>query len=513
MNGRLLNKAKPAHWAAAAAFVFGLFVHMFGLVNIMHNYDNISTPIGFAVGITSGRWFLEFLGKIVAKFLVGGYNLSWFNGVVFLMVLSAAAWFLVDVLELRSRISAVAVGMALVSFPTAAATLFFRYTSVCYGIAVLFAVLAAWVLKNWKYGLIPSALLTACGLGIYQAHMPVTVAIFVLLLLRQTLEGKEKVSKLFLRGVYFCASIVIGLVVYFVMMKLTVAQSSEALDTYQGLDQMGKVALKDIPMLVANAFLTFFTAPRAEYDLIQNTFMSLLYVLLLAVSIALIGYILITRIKKLDAVLFTVFLCAVFPIAVNLITIMSPSAGIYTLMTYSFVLVLVLPLVAFDVLAAEKREKLRLTGLCRKAVLATLAAILFCNTYYTNLNYQIQYYTTKQVENYAVSLVTQVRMTEGFDTEKKWAFLGKPRDPLLDTYWSELNRWFAYGGNTTSAQLLRNYSWESWIPSYVGYTVPAAEDEEKDSLRQLEEVKEMPSWPDQGSIKVIGEYIVVKFEK
>lgn len=513
MKDRFPVSLKNPHYGGISAFVFGLAVHFFALVNITHNYDSIATPSGYGAGVTSGRWFLEILGKITSKLLVGSYNLTWFNGIVFLLLIAAAVYFLVSVLEIRSRLLAVVTGMAFVSFPTAASMLFFRFTATYYAIALLFAVLAAWVLKNWKYGLIPSVLLTACGLGIYQAYMPITVAVFVLVLLRQTLSGEEKIRTLFVRGVYYCASIVLGLLAYFAAMKLALAMAGTQLDTYQGMDQMGKLNLAQLPGMVVNTFLSFFTAPRSRYDIVQNTLMELLYGLALTGSGAMILYILAARIRKAQWVLFAAFLCIAFPVAVNLIMIMSADSFIYTLMLYPFAMVLVLPLVVLDVLLEKPLKPECLGKWCRKAVVLVVAALIFCNTYFTNLNYQMQYYTTRQTENYMTGLITQVRMAEGFCPEKKWAFLGNIQDPLLDSYWSELSEHFGYGGNADISRLFQSYSWKSWIDSYVGYNIPAAGEEELAAIWQWEEVGSMPCWPSAGSIRVIDEYVVIKFQE
>jgi len=79
-------------------------------------------------------------------------------------------------------------------------------------------------------------------------------------------------------------------------------------------------------------------------------------------------------------------------------------------------------------------------------------------------------------------LITQVRMAEGYTPEKRWAFLGDISDPLLDNYWMELGEHLGYSRNYPVTYLLQFYSWESWISSYVGYTIPQAEAGEKAEL-------------------------------
>ena len=170
--------------AVACAFVLGMFTHMYALTNNLHNYDDIAIqPAGYGTGIVLGRWLLTMLGD-AADMAGVGYNLPFVNGVLFILLLSICAGLLVSLFEIENRVCAGLVGALFVTFPTAASTMFFRYTAVYYGLGILLAVLAAWVLRRYKYGLLLSALCTALSMGIYQAYAPLTIGIFVLMLIR-----------------------------------------------------------------------------------------------------------------------------------------------------------------------------------------------------------------------------------------------------------------------------------------------------------------------------------------
>ena len=173
----------PEAAAVAAALAVGLLVHLFGLVNILHNNDDIwQQPMGYGAGITSGRWLLTILGDFLMR-CGFGYNLPVVNGVLFLVLVALCAGVIVSLLAIHSRGMAVLFGMLFAVFPSATSVLFFKYTTVYYGIALLLSVLAAWALQGRRFGLLISALCTALSLGIYQAYVPVTVTLLVLVLL------------------------------------------------------------------------------------------------------------------------------------------------------------------------------------------------------------------------------------------------------------------------------------------------------------------------------------------
>ena len=136
-----------------------------------------------------------------------------------------------------------------------------------------------------------------------------------------------------------------------------------------------------------------------------------------------------------------------------------------------------------------------------------LAVLIGGYAYKTNVNYSALYFSNRQVENYLNSLIVQIRMTEGFDTEKEWAFVGEMEDPLLNSYWQyEME----FGGIEPTQGMLQRYSWGEWIRNYYGYTFPVADEKDILLLNEMEAVKQMPYWPDQGSVRVIDNYVVIK---
>ena len=93
----------PFGIAVAAAMGVGTVTHLFGLVNILHNYDDIAQqPRGYGTGISSGRWLLSQLGDC-AHWLGGNYNLPLVNGLLFLLLIAISAGFLVASFDIQNR--------------------------------------------------------------------------------------------------------------------------------------------------------------------------------------------------------------------------------------------------------------------------------------------------------------------------------------------------------------------------------------------------------------------------
>ncbi len=495
----------PVKKAMLTALAVGVLTHHFALVNVLHNIDDIGQlPYGYGTGLMSGRWLLTMLGDLVQS-LGGGYNLHYVNGLLYLALVAAAAGVTVSLFDVKSDRSAMLMGALFAVFPSATSVLLFRFTSVYYGLSFLLAVLAAWALERWRWGLPVSAALIACSLGIYQGYVPVTISLFVVRLLQRALQGKTEFKTLVARGFYDCLSLVLGLGLYYLLLNASLALYSVSLSDYNGMNQMGKLSLGDLPGLVYQAFYSFCMMPLKDYCGLANmAVLKLGYLALAALTAGMGVYLLWKQVKKPLLMAFALLMCLVLPIAVNFVVIMSPDAWIYTLMLYAFVLVPCVPILVWECLPEGKGQAL--TG---KAVSLVLAAVIFCYGYSANINYTAVYYSNRQVENYVTALVAQIRMAEGFTSQTKWAFLGEPEDPLLR---SVFDYEMTYGGTFTTDRTLEAYSRVSWIWHYLGYFPPTALEDEIRELEQNPQVQQMPCWPDQGSIRVMDDTVVIKFE-
>ena len=501
---------KPPHLAAAAAFGSGLLVHLFGLVNVLHNYDDIAQqPRGYGTGVTSGRWLLSIMGDFCDA-IGGNFNLPTVNGLLFLLLIAVPAGLLVSVFRIRNRASAALMGVLFAVFPSAFSTLAFRYTAVYYGVAILLSVAAVWLFQRCSWGFFLSALCIACSLGIYQAYVPITIGMFVLMLLQESLSDDADFRKLLRRSLACCGVLLLGLLLYYVFLKLTLCLYGTQLSDYQGVSSMGKLSLSGIPGLIYEAFYSACMLPVKDYcGLAAMKLIKAAYLLIGLFSGVLLVFLLIKRVRKPSIRLFSLLLCAVFPVAVNFVVIMCPDSWIYTLMVYSLVLISYVPLILLNQLTEDDRKRLWL-GIVKKGVAIMLSVLALCYAYQTSVNYTALYYANRQVENYFSSIVTQVRMADGFTPDMEWALIGDIEDPLLGCYWEYE---MTYGGVEFTQWLLNRYSWWDWIHNYYGYAIPTASDEKIRVLAQSDAVRAMPCWPADGSIQVVGDTVVIKCQE
>ncbi len=499
----------PVGVAGMAAIFFGLIVHMFGLTNVMHNCDDIVVqPQGVGTTLPSGRWFLYVLYHM-GKIFTGNFNLPWLNGLLFILLLGVSAAFLVSALKIERKTFAAIIGAGLVSFPSITSVLFFKFTAPQYGLAILFSVMAVWTAEKWKYGFLLSMCLIALSLGTYQAYFPVTVSVFLILLIKYSLREDTKLSALIKRGFLYLVTMISGLLLYFVVLKVMLKLRNVSLLGYQGIDNMGKISLNSIPELLWETIKGFIVLPINDYcNLATSPILKLAYLIIYMAFVILVVLLIIKNKKKPEHIFVISGLCVLLPISINLIVIMG-AASIYTLMVFPFFLLLCVPIVLLELFERDGSGFSKVQKWMKTCVVSTILVIIFSNSYFANVNYSSMYFSNRQVENFYNSITTQIHSTQGYDTSKTWAFIGKVDEKFFNqSVWGEQH---TYGGNKQAAsQLINSYCGKNWVFNYLGYRYTAASDSEKEILKQRYEVQEMPCWPDQGSVKVIDNYVVIK---
>lgn len=495
------------------ALFSGILIHLFALTNPLHNYDDVIVqPLGYGTGILSGRWFLQFLGDRAIEYGLA-HNTPLMNGLIFLILLAASAALLADTFRMRNKTLAALTGALFVTFPTVASTMFFRYTATYYGLAVLLSVLAVWVLDRCKGSVLLSAVFTALSLGIYQSYTPITIGMMVMLLLRDTLDGEKNIPQIIFRGIRFCIALIAGLGLYLGILKWNLSAWNVQMLDYQGVNTMGQISLSQLPHLLKTAFMALPNLPFQNYcGLASTPVIRLLYLLTGLLTLISIVSLWVLKRPHILMAAFSLVLLLLFPIAVNFIVIMCPSGTIYTLMVYGFVLVPCVPVLLWDSFPAGSIWHKRIRTVAYYAAAVLLSLIICFYAYETNINYTALHFSNRQAENYYSTLVAQVRMTDGYTADKTWAFIGTNQDPMTKT--SNWDTTFPkYGGNSTFSALIKAYSWPKWLQLYCACDFPMLGSEETAALIQTEEVKAMPCWPDAGSIKVIGDSVVIKFQE
>ena len=80
-----------------SGMISGLLMHAYMLTNKLPNWDDINNVGSYAVGAEFGRWFLK-----IVHLLTGKWSVPWLSGIFAIVLISAAACFVVSALGLKT---------------------------------------------------------------------------------------------------------------------------------------------------------------------------------------------------------------------------------------------------------------------------------------------------------------------------------------------------------------------------------------------------------------------------
>lgn len=474
-----------------AALLTGFAAHMFMFTNKLVNHDEIEALFYKGATVTSGRWGLE-----LSKLLLPNWSMPWIYGLLTLLLISVSVCIMLGILEIRSKLSQILLTAVVVSFPSLTGTYCFMFTSAAYGLAFLLAVLCVWLYQ--KGGAVNAAFATVSlvlCLSIYQAYIAITASLFVLLMIKGCLEADKSVRQIVLYGLKALAMMAAALAVYFAVTLLVFRFTGAEFNSYVMENVNDKASLLGNVRMAYENFRDIFTF--RNYSLISSEGARYAHIVLLGVI--LVGLVLAAGgSRPLNWVLLAV-LVLLLPLSINCMYLLMSPQSIHTLVLYSFVCLYFLGALILEKLAPRP-------GLLVKDIMTLLMCIIIAsNVYFANMTYLKMHLQYENANAFYVSLIAQIKETEGFDENSRLAIIGR-QDNLLYPF-PELGTDGLLG---PSQDLVNIYSRENFFRRYLGFDVPFAGQEELDALSKTAEFEQMAEYPYNGSVKKIGDYIVVK---
>ncbi len=487
------------------------FAHFFILVNVIQNSDNINcSPFSAGAGISSGRWGLELINRGWHR-IWGVYNIPFFNALLALILVSCAAYLIVWLFDEKNIVNCILIGGIMIAFPSITSMMFYSFTAPYYGLAICFSVIAVCLYKQFQFGFIISAICIAISMGIYQAYLPLTITLFVLFLLTECIRKEWGIIETLKKGIKSVSTILLGIIFYYVFLKFFLWYYDASLASYKGIDSRGKIEWKTLPALLKKMISNCILLYKNDYYSIAITTIvhHAIFVLMCGTLLFLIIYLILQK-SNIGNIVSVLILGVFLMIAADSIEIMCPDNSYnvkYCLMMYGMSGLFIAPVILYEVYPEKGMtqicEKIKLGGEWLVTISITLIIINF--VWQSNGNYMAGYYTTEQTVSYFQTLVTRIKSTEGYSPELPISFVGDfYDDESFSNIWTETPFW--YGGHMP--ELINCYSTDKLMMNYLGYSyIPATEDEKK---RAELKAKDMPNYPQDGSIKIIDGVIVVK---
>ena len=509
-----------------SAFICGLFAHIYALTNHLYNYDELwHTPTGFGTGLEVGRWALSITVWIQKVLFDDCFTIPFINGMLTIILYAVVACFVVSALDIKDEFYAIIVGGLMTTFPAFTCRMFFMFTTHYYAIGIAMAAAGAWIIAKKKLNILKVTVaiaLTVYGMAIYQANFTTAVCILVgnllVWLITENVELKTAIKKCINYVLYLGACMAL----FLAGSKIALSITGKQMETYENLDKMGQLSMEQLIEGIIRCYKTFFKLPIIDvYSMNPNRIVKITF--LICFLVFLYTFVKVWMMKKevyLKVLVSLVF--AVLPIAVNLIIIMAISSGtMYSIMVYEIVFVFIISIACLeairtcnsDITAIPNKmviDKARTLLNYVTAVMLVITVITYI--WFANGNYLAMEYTNQHDNAYYQTLMTQIKSVDGYHADMPITMIGKPVVDSTYTRQDMIGGTFNISGKSSTN--INTYSSWNIMTRVLGYDpVNRNSDEEEEYFRGLDEVVNMPCYPSTGSIKIIDDTIVIKFQE
>ena len=438
-----------------ASFAFGLLAYGFCMTNKIPVGDDLVGMFDKGATTVSGRYGLELL-----RFIMPDVSMPWIYGLMSIALLSLAVCVTVRLFSIKSPALQILLAGVFVTFPAQAGTMLYMFTAASYALALLFAVTGVWLFAERKKGCwIAAPVLLAFSCSIYQGYFSIAASFCVIRMIVLLCRTETSWREVFREGVKMLAMLLASLALYGVM------------------------------LLVASKLLGFPLLHEVIND--RQSFP----LRLLAAAFAML-----TQLKKkgeTGSALLTGLCLILYPLSCYCLYLLADNSYIHSLSLYSFASLYVLCAALLDGWEAKPAPNLR--RLCSFA----LALILCGNLYYANALYLRYYLRFEELKSFYTVMLTRVFETPGYSERDRLAIVGDAPELVYD-----IDRHFTGSPLSLPSLELGSTDYAELIVSrYLGCDIPFVSDGE---LAQLE-TDDMPVYPYDGSVKKIGDVIVVKF--
>ncbi|MDR0813541.1 MAG: glucosyltransferase domain-containing protein [Oscillospiraceae bacterium] len=498
-------------YAFLSCLIAGFLAHIFAFTNIIPNADGLSRVFDTQQMTVSGRWFLHYISAIT-----GYTQMPSSIGLVSLIFLGVSAALAVDLLGIKSRISAALAGVLLAIFPCIGYTFLYMFTAGAYCAAIFLAVLSVWLTRRYKLGWIFGAVALAFSMGIYQVFVTVAISLSLLLILRQTLDRTATLGEALRLGIKSVAQLIIGVGLYYAVLLVFLKVKNLTLLSYLGMDDVTSgYPIKSLPGLIRAAYgqvSDFFFSPGAADGFATTPFAAINWILL-ASGLALL--VLALRKKGIFRDAWRIVLAAValllLPLGANFGQIISPYSVPTPMMKYAFVsLYLAVVVSAESARGSIPAIRLRRVGTAVLSFCFAALLVFFLNT--NNLLYTASAQAHRAAESYLTRLYARVESCEGYAPGMEVVIIGAIPEGQLSAQIESYDRVGHYSVPISSVAPLNKHIYY-YLKDWLNIPVNEPDEATMISVAASAEFSAMPLYPQAGSVAVIDGRVVVKLRE
>jgi hypothetical protein len=454
----------PVKVTFASSVAIGIVVHLFMITNMLPNHDSLHVIFGFHWLISQGRWFAT-----VPGFLSTDYLLPWNTGLLIILYSAVSSCLVIKCFRVNDGLHCVLISGLMVSFPTVVCTLL--YYADFLTSALPLACLGVYITQRFRYGFCAGFIFIACSLACYQAYFSVAAALSVGILIIDIIQANLSLKELLLKGIKLFFTLLLGIIAYFIIVKLSLAITQRQLSAYQGISEMGKISISTIPHQIKQAYVSIFDFfIRDNYNLHGSVLKYLFFVIIIISIIILLVIIVQKKIYKRKSHFFILLLLVIlYPLACNIVYIMNPSV-VYLNMIYGMVfspiaVIALMELIKNKIAFKEMYFIFLFKRIACWGISAVFAICIYNYGLLANKTYTARHISYEQGYAYSVELVTRIESADGYTNDIPILLVGKPGETINPIpSFNELR-----GIYSASSQIPGAYSYTEFIRNFLGF--------------------------------------------
>ena len=410
-------------------------------------------------------------------------------------------------------------GMAFISSASVSIQLSYRYMSPIFGLSLFLSVAAAYCVirtENKARAVVQGTVCLTLSLGLYQANLGsfcLILLVYFLMLLFQKLDR----SLIHAHIAKSLCSAAAGVALYYLTLKLILLVTGFQMSEYNGAASVSPLyVLKRLPTGAAKAYQIFgvyFFRNQYRNNILQAVGFFALIVLLVGFGL-LKRFWRVVQSRDLEYILLSAAALAVLPAVCNVMLLITSEATWRLQMAGALDLFIPLCILLLDVTRKKQpqNEKLRMAVIGGTVLLAGL--IVYGNVYMRAVDQEAMYEGRKSLKTMTDRIADDLMDFGYFDGEERLpvVFVGRPSSNptfLMREYYLYANTYAQIGrfwGGTDIARQVWKSVFQNITP--VNFTYGRVE-------RYLEvyaesETEQMPTYPQEGYIRQIGDTVVVK---
>ena len=396
----------------------------------------------------------------------------------------------------------------------------YYYCFVYYGLAMLLSVMAFYVttieLKGFfdkTIRIILPVLLLCISLGIYQAYLGLILPLGLLFLFKNVFKSKSRKDSVILVG-RVSAVFFMGTVTYIVVNKLVLSSMNLESTEGRGFNKMGQIDFSNVVTYIKKCYVDF------KNYFFGTTFLNNEFGGMInrkAINTAIFGLMLCEMIIFIYKSRKNVFKCVwlffgilFFPIFVFIFNIVAPGVSLNgttgPLVLTGINIVYLIPLML---------DKFNNSKLWRAINLLSLIMVIFMHIGISSSAFTYLKYRSNKQQFLSYCIAEQVSEQYGYDKDERVCIIGKPEDgnypERYPTLLSSIKWTTASYGLTWDDYSGLQSCWQEYMKHYLSFEYNTVSEDECNIIKESNDYKEMPIFPNNGSVLKINDIIVVKF--